>query len=92
VCDNARVSGKAGVFGNARVSGNAHVFGACSRTPIHVALGSCVTICDDVVTVGCTTDTVHGWRTRQDWTRDPAVREYADLLLAMAERHQAGVR
>jgi UDP-3-O-[3-hydroxymyristoyl] glucosamine N-acyltransferase len=88
VCDNALVCGNARVCDNAQVYGNARVFGACSRTPIYVAVGYGVTICDDLVTFGCTTDTVHGWRTRQNWTRDPDVCEYADLLLAMAERHQ----
>ena len=83
--DNARMSGNASMDGNARMCGNA----AATRPPLTLQVGAYpVTISDRHITIGCTTDTLHGWRTSQDLTKDPQTAAYMHAIAVIAEQHQ----
>jgi len=74
VADHARLYDNARMCDNTSLSSHASMGGdaIASRTPLSLQLGRFpVTISDSHVTIGCTTDTIHGWRTGQDLSRDP---------------------
>ena len=88
VGDNAHVSGNAIVAGDTRVSSN------CSITPVFLSgLGEySVTICDSVITIGCTTDTLDGWLTHQDLAQAPQLATHAEAISIIARCHQLRVK
>lgn len=89
---DAQVYGDARVYGNARVYDNALVCGRCSRSPLYISgYEYSVTVCDDVISVGCQKASLEKWSSGWAPEKAPLLERSRELLLALAEMHQNGV-